>query len=384
MPRLLRPVTALLLLLLLLAPSPRTRSGASASAVSPSDDFRAPRLGRACGNDRHGFLPCADGHYCQRVSEFQYVCKPEDRRCRPLHGVRLLGDEVVAFGKSQWRLVPCAIGSCCEHCARLPTCVAFNLEVHPWTAPRCVCRPLSVVRGRALDKSVVAALLDRETACATPRDSVCGFSDGTSLRCCPAPQQCLQVSYERFQCVDPPPECENVRVTGYTPANDLAAANDLSMAECCELCKATRGCTGVNAVFAVQGSSMCNLWIDPHSTDGCPSAARGSCVGHSAVEPPCCPPLSFCQPRNVSMAQCVERPRQCMLQYPKTNLDAADIHVLVGGSVATCCDACRRNRACQAYTFDATDAVCRLKADRLTTRVPHDTAVTGYLNAMYS
>ncbi|KAJ0404684.1 hypothetical protein ATCC90586_002748 [Pythium insidiosum] len=358
--------------------------GAATSAV----DFRAQRMGRACGSDRHGYLPCPDGQYCQRISPFQYLCKPKDPRCRPLAGVRLLGDEVEAYNYSQWRSVPCAIGSCCEHCARLPSCVAFNLEVRPWTTPGCVCRPLRSVSGRTRDDSVVASAIDRQPTCSTPRDSVCSFSNGAPMRCCPQDQLCRQISYERYQCMTPPPECRGVRVAGSPPTSDLVLTKGLSMAECCELCKATRGCTGIDSVFLFLETSACNVWVDP--IGGACAAVAGDVCGNSTVGTSCCPALTYCQPRNHSTFECVQRPPQCTLQYPMTELDARDIQVISGGNATDCCDACRRNPSCRAYTFYASDsdsderARCRLKADRRANRVKHPTAVTGYLNAMFT
>ncbi|KAJ0404682.1 hypothetical protein ATCC90586_002746 [Pythium insidiosum] len=305
-------------------------------ATTAAVDFRAQRMGRACGNDLHGFLPCPSGEYCQRVTAFHYVCKREDPRCRPLLAVRLLGDELIEGGARKWRGMVCSMGPCCEHCARLSACVAVNLELADRATQLCRCVPLSAVRGQTQDHRVVSSLIDRQPKCTTPRDSVCALSDATPLRCCPDGQRCLQVLYERYQCVDPPPVCNDMLDAASTSQSALEHVSNVTRAECCELCADTQG--------------------------------------------------------NQSTFECVQRPPQCMLQYPMTELDARDIQVISGGNATDCCDACRRNPSCRAYTFYASDsdsdsderASCRLKADRRASRLKHPTAVTGYLNAMFT
>ncbi|GLD99042.1 hypothetical protein PINS_up007760 [Pythium insidiosum] len=364
------------------------------------------RSAQHCGNDLEGVLPCPDGQYCERLTAFHYVCRarPFATRGEPLHGVDLAPDDRnghPSMGGTQVKF--CTPLSCAMLCYEVPDCVGFvflsvNTVERDDVCRSYQCKVFSAPRAtpRARDNAITW-FIDRSALCPSASRSICG-SRTRVTSCCPRGERCLPRGQLR-QCTPFSPQCSAPESGSPMFYYVDYIGTGMTQDECCELCATSPGCVryrydasvnGECAVFSILGPprfSSTRAFADPITRLPPCEKATGDACGDSTSGASCCPLDSYCQPLNSTSFQCTKRLPQCAKQVPQSELKGSDLEVLTVANASECCDKCYRSPTCKAYTYvndDPRGQLCKLKADSNAERVFHPTAITGFLNSLFT
>ena len=97
------------------------------------------------------------------------------------------------------------------------------------------------------------------------------------------------------------------------------------------------------------GPAFTSAFIEA-SAQECPLPPNGACGNASGAT--CCPSGSYCQPWNSGYYQCITKPDQC--GNFETNVDyyGNDLATITGIFPWECCQKCRENPQCRAFTYE--------------------------------
>jgi len=247
--------------------------------------------------------------------------------------------------------------------AALPASLLFNLKTMKFT---------SVLLAGAL---CVAATSFTEAAKCGQAWGQCGSKDGYD-NCCTDGYYCQPWDSGNVQCQQTPAKCEKIETNVDFYGNDLSTVYGIQPGDCCNKCAETKDCTAYTYINHRQGPSACYLkragtnkkpldgaisgyvkggkkfarkFKKQMRASGCSTPAWGKCGDQNGVS--CCVDGQYCQPWNPGFYQCIKTPDGCSKQLTEIDFPGNDIGTARAGTGEECCQACKSNPKCQAYTF---------------------------------